>query len=307
MSIRWSKLLAAAPCALGAAALTACSDAGGTAAGRGSLRVALTDAPFPFAEVARADIYVVRIDGKQEDTDDAEADRGTGEDRRAGEEDRSGDGWVTLATPNAAVNLLDLQNGKVLNLGQQTLPTGEYKGFRLVIDASRSSVTLKDGSTPAIKWPSAARSGIKVKLERPIALTEGGTQMVVDFDLGRSFVLRGNSLRNDGLLFKPVIRATAADVTGGVAGTVHAGTATGPAVVGATVELYKQLADTLVAGSAVATAATDAAGQYKVAFVLPATYGMRVVAPAGSANKNAVVPAVTVATGTTVTQDVVLP
>ena len=42
-------------------------------------------------------------------------------------------------------------------------------------------------------------------------------------------------------------------------------------------------------------------------FVLPATYGMRVVAPAGSANKNAVVPAVTVATGTTVTQDVVLP
>jgi len=32
--------------------------------------------------------------------------------------------------------------------------------------------------------------------------------MVVDFDVANSFVMRGNSLAQNGLLFKPVIRAT---------------------------------------------------------------------------------------------------
>jgi hypothetical protein len=306
MQNRSYKLLTASV-ALGAAALTACSDAGTTSAGRGSLSLAITDAPFPFDSVARADIYVVRIDGKREDTDSTEAAANVAEDRQKGEEDRHGDSWVTLATPNQAINLLDLQNGKVMNLGQQSLPTGEYRGFRLVIDASKSSITLKNGTKPDIKWPSAERSGIKVKLERPITLTEGGTQMVIDFDLGKSFELRGKTVSEKGLLFKPVIRATAKDVTGHIGGSVHAGTATGAAVAGATVEVYKILADTLTVGSAVATTGSDAAGQYKVSFLLPGSYGVRVVPPTGSTNKGAAVADVAVTTGTTKTVDVVLP
>ncbi len=304
MQNRWCKLLLA-PLALGALTLTACGD-GGTSSGRGNLRVALTDAPFPYGEVQSADIYVVRIDAKQAESDEAEAEQGASEDRQQGEEDRSR-GWVTIATPNRVINVFDLQNGKVMNLGEQSLPTGTYRGFRLVIDASKSGVTLKDGSHPDIKWPSAARSGIKVKLESPITVTSGETLMVIDFDLANSFVMRGNSIRNNGLLFKPVLRGVATDVAGSIGGTVRAGTATGAAVSGASVQVWKQLADTATAGSLpLATAGTDAAGAYKVAALMPGGYGLRVLPPAGSTNKQAVVESVRVTTGTTATADVVL-
>ena len=84
-----------------------------------------------------------------------------------------------------------------------------------MIDPSQSSVTLKNGtvltssSSPSVAFPSAARSGIKIKLDRPISLSGGGTTAVlVDFDVAQSFVLRGNSLAQNGLLYKPVIRGT---------------------------------------------------------------------------------------------------
>ena len=211
MQNRWLKLIGT-PLVIGATSLVAaCGD--GTSAGRGSLNVAITDAPFPYDEVARADVYVVRIDAKQEDATQAEAEDGAAEQRQDGDEDRR-TGWVTLATPNRAINLLELQNGKVMNLGEQSLPTGSYKGFRLVIDPAQSSVTLKDGTKPNIVWPSAARTGIKVKLEQPITVTEGERLMVIDFDLAGSFVMRGTSISQNGLLFKPVVRGSAQDVAG---------------------------------------------------------------------------------------------
>ena len=92
-------------------ALGACSDSSGT--GTGLLTVRLTDAPFPFSEVASVDVFVVRVDAKTESTTDDEA---------ADENDH--DGWTTIATPNALINLLDLGSGKTLNLGATTLPTG---------------------------------------------------------------------------------------------------------------------------------------------------------------------------------------
>jgi len=85
----------------------------------------------------------------------------------------------------------------------------------MVIDPSKSSVTLKNGqvltntSSPSVMFPSASRSGIKIALASPVVVGEDGkTTMVVDFDVASSFVMRGNSLAQNGLLFKPVIRAT---------------------------------------------------------------------------------------------------
>lgn len=303
MHTRWHKLIGA-PLVAGAAFLTACSDS--TGAGRGTLSLAITDAPFPYAEVDSAIVHVVRIDAKQEDATESQADEGAAETRADGERDRGG--WVTLATPNQAIDLLELQNGKTMNLGQESLPTGSYRGFRLVIDPALSRVVLKSGAKADIKWPSAARSGIKVKLAQPIGVTTGETLMVIDFDLAGSFVMRGNSIAQNGLLFKPVVRATARDVAGFVGGTVRAGAATGAPVAGAQVELWKALADTAAVGSAaLATAGTDAAGTYKIVALPPGSYALRVLPPAGSANRQAVVESVTVATGTNVATDVVLP
>jgi len=265
-----------ASCALG---VSACTDT--TGGGTGTLTVRLTDAPFPFSEVDRVDVFIVRIDAQQAEPTESEA-----------EADDDMSGWTTIASPNALVNLLDLSNGTTMNLGAATLPTGNYKGFRLVIDPSQSSVTLNDASQPDVKWPSAAQTGIKIKLDAPIALTTSGSVMVVDFDVGRSFVMRGNDIRNNGLLFKPVLRGTASDITGSASGTVRGDNATGPLLAGVTVEVLKAgtlLGDTDEA-NVVATAVTDAAGVFTFGFLLPGTYVVRATPPTGSTYKPALMP-----------------
>ena len=191
--------------------VAACSSADTAPKGMGTLVVQLTDAPFPTDSVKSVDIFVVRVDGRVADVDDAAAEANV-----ATESESQSDGWKTLATPNASVDLLALQNGVVSTLGEAKLAAASYSGFRLVIDPSKSSVTLKNGqvltstSSPSVGFPSASRSGIKISLSAPIDVAaDGKTTMVVDFDVGNSFVMRGNSLSQNGLLFKPVIRGTA--------------------------------------------------------------------------------------------------
>ncbi len=269
-------------CAL---AFAACSDSSGT--GTGMLSVRLTDAPFPFSEVSRVDVYVVRVDARQAAATDDEA------------ADESSGGWTTVATPNASINLLDLGDGKTMNLGATTLPTGNYQSFRLILDTDKSSITLKDGTQPDIKFPSAGHSGIKVILDQPIQLTENGSVMTLDFDIGRSFVARGNGAKN-GFIFKPVIHAVAQDITGSVSGSVHANSATGAAVPDATVEVLT--AGSLVTDSdpthVVRSTSTDANGAFRIAFLLPGTYVLRATPPAASGFKPALLPGgLTITTG----------
>jgi hypothetical protein len=174
--------------------------------GVGRLAVYLTDAPFPFDSVRSVDVFVVRIDAKLEATTEADADSSV--------ESPSRGGWVTVATPNRSIDLLTLRNGKTENIGETSLPSGTYRSLRLIIDADRSSVTLASGATltggsdPGVKFPSAGTSGLKIQLDEAVSVADSTTKLLVDFDVGSSFVLRGNSLERNGLLFKPVIRAS---------------------------------------------------------------------------------------------------
>jgi hypothetical protein len=279
---------------MGAFAVAACSDSSGT--GTGLLTVRLTDAPFPFSEVARVDVFVVRVDAKTASTTDAEA-----------ADETNQDGWTTVATPNALINLLDLGSGKTMNLGATTLPTGNYQSFRLILDTDQSSITLKDGTTPPISFPSAGHSGIKVNLDAPIQLTEDGSVMTLDFDIGRSFVMRGNNASN-GFNFKPVIHAVAQDITGSASGSVHATSATGAVVPDATVEV-------LTAGSLigdtdpthiVSSTKTDASGNFRFAFLLPGTYVLRATPTAASGFKPALLTGGLTITSQTETKDLII-
>src|SRR4051812_43339140 len=202
--------LAAGALAVAAFSLACSSSDSLSPSGSGTVVVKLTDAPFLTDSLKSVDIYVVRVDARRTDADSAESDRDL--------EDGSSGGWQTLASPGATYNLLSLQNGVSTTLGNATLAAGSYSGLRFIIDPSRSSVTLKNGTvlssttTPNVTFPSASRSGIKVILSQPLTVVGGSTTtLLVDFDVNNSFVLRGNSVRNNGLLFKPVIKATVTD------------------------------------------------------------------------------------------------
>ena len=304
------RFLLTATAALSLAPLGACGDGAAPNATTGQVSLQLTDAPFPFDAVARADIYVVRVDARTADPEDDDASDAA---ETAGNADPR-KGWVTVATPSRAFNLLELQNGATSVLGQTSLPVGEYRGFRLILDTDRSSITLKDGttlngsSTPSIKWPSAGKTGIKVILDRPLSVTPSGVVLVIDFDLGRSFVVRGNTIRNNGLLFKPVIKGVVRDVSGAMGGTVRGGTAAGPVLAGASIEVLRSgtpLTNT-DAANVVATTQTDASGGYTVAFLAPGAYEVRATPPSGSAYAAAQVTSA-VTTGAAARADIIAP
>jgi hypothetical protein len=178
--------------------------------GTGHVVVQLTDAPFPIDSVQSVDVFVMRVEARPSDASEADAAEGTDE------ATAHSNGWVTLASPNASFNLLALQNGISTTLGEADLVPGVYRGFRLILDVSRSSVTLVNGmkltssSTPNIEFPSAAQTGIKIAVQNGVTIrADQTTTLLVDFDVGRSFVLRGNSLSQNGLLFTPVVQASA--------------------------------------------------------------------------------------------------
>jgi len=285
---------------LGLAAVAACGDTTGTNMGR--LTVKLTDAPFPFAEVSRVDMHVVRIDARTQSVSESEASDAS-----------NTSGWTTIASPNTTINLLSLQGGVTTNLGTTSLATGNYNAFRLILDTQKSTITLKDGTVltggNGIVFPSAAQTGIKINLDAPIQVTQDSSVMILDFDVGSSFVMRGNSIKNNGLLFKPVIRAVATELTGVLTGSVRSTSATGPAVAGATVDVLKDgtaLTDT-VAANVVASTATDASGNYRFSFLLPGAYEVRATPPAASGFKPALLPdGVTITSGTTVADKVIV-
>jgi uncharacterized protein DUF4382 len=189
-------------------ALASCSDSS-TGPDQGRIAVRLTDAPFLLDDVQSIDMFIVRVEARLEAATEADADNDVDDG------DASADGWIVLATPNASFDLMDLQNGVNVLLGEATVATGSYQSIRLILDTDKSSVTLKDGmilsgtSTPSILFPSAGNSGIKVLFSAPIDVAEGQTtDVLLDFDAEESFVVRGNTILQNGLLFKPVIKAT---------------------------------------------------------------------------------------------------
>jgi len=209
----------------------ACSDS--TGAGTGTVGVRLTNAsaaasvaasvasdivgadaesPLPEGSVKSVDIFVVRIGAKRQEPTDDDAAAATEE-----SESEQG-GWVTVAEPNALFDLMKLADGTNTFLGDAEVAAGSYKGFRLIIDPAKSSVTLNDETNTVIggesivglKFPSAAKTGIKIKLSGgAVDVTEGATTtLVVKFDVSKSFVVRGGTIDQNGLVFKPVIRGT---------------------------------------------------------------------------------------------------
>jgi hypothetical protein len=226
----------------------------------------ITDAPFPYDSVARVDLFVVSIAV------------------RAGPDTtNTGSGWITVAEPARRFNLIALSGGVTDTLGGSIVPAGQYKAVRMVIDTDSSYVTAASGQRLPVDWQSSAgRPTLYALVEDPLGVTDAGANVVVDFDVGRSFLCDAPC---HSFVFSPVFRAVNRGATGAVSGTVTGDTlASYSAPIGnVTITVFSgDAAMGDATWSVRATGRTDATGHFRIAYLRPGTYILRADAPRAS-------------------------
>jgi len=183
---------------ISAAFLFSCSDNPTEQEGTGTLSIQAFDAPFPGG----ADhIYV--------DIDSISVHRATGSGEEEGE-------WIALEMNDQVeqpMDFLELVNGALAELVNDTLQAGTYSQLRLVLGPENSIVV--DGTEYDLQAPSAQTSGLKLNLNFEVAPNEL-IEVYLDFDAGHSIVVQGQG----GYLLKPVFHAFKKTVTGSIAGAV---------------------------------------------------------------------------------------
>lgn len=246
------------------AALPACyqDDANNPNGGKPMVQVLLTDAPFPYADVAEVTVHVVRVEAAALfDTSGA------------------GDPWLTIAEPDRAFDLLDLQQGASALVGEGQIDAGEYDAVRLTINTSLSRIRFKDNSIATVHWPSdsAAELTLIAAVQGTLPVPQSGASIVIDFDVGRSFLYNDADRSFD---FIPWLRAVNPAATGSIAGLVTRDDGGSPIpVVDATVTVYSgnpgYPPSWFVAGSG----HTGLDGRYRIAYLLAGSYIVRIELP----------------------------
>lgn len=231
-------------------------DDGPTVAGvKPTTKVLITDAPFPFDTVQSVNVYIVSI------AVSTQPDTGGSADSMV---------WVTVAAPHRQINLLELQQGDTALLGAGEVPAGQYRAVRLILDGDSSAIRFADGSPALVHWGGSGKQAIHVFVEAAVDVPAAGADIVIDFDVGRSF--QYNNLGDGGFNFFPWIRAVNRAATGSIAGTVQrdssGGGSPGP-VARATVSAWGGGPSNWYIYS---TGVTDGAGHYRLAYLLPGTY-----------------------------------
>lgn len=256
-------------------------------------KVLITDDPFPFDTVGSVSIYVSRI----------EASTGFDTTGTAGT-------WVTIANPNQAFDLLTLQQGVTAKVGEGTIGAGRYAAIRMTIDVDRSSIKYLDGTSAVVRWPYPGTGAVPLYaiVEEPLAVSAVGSNIVIDFDVGRSFLY--NLTGNNDFVMLASLRAVDSAVTGSIAGVV-----TAPDLEGNPVPV-KNANVTVYGGDpsrpsfswyVEATGRTDAAGHYTVAFLPDGKWIVRVEQPRLPGLDPVTIPNVLVTAGGTATLPVFLP
>ena len=223
-------------------------------------RVFITDAPFPFDNVRSVNIYVTKIEANSKfDT--------TGQ----------GAGWVTIATPNKSFDLLTLQQGDSAFVGQSAIEAGKYSTIRMTLDLDQSSIKLIGDTNAVIHWPGTGHgeyqfyAGVQ---PQALAVTATGATIVIDFDVGNTFVYNAGS--NDFTVHLGALRAVNSASAGAIAGTVTkpAGGSSIP-VPNADVSVYFGG----ILNLPLATGRTDINGAFRVGFLPVGSYAVLVQQP----------------------------
>ena len=255
-------LAAAALLALGGAA--ACGDgSGGGDSGTTRTQIYLTDAPFPFDSISHVDVYISKVEASPS-LDTSQTDTG---------------GWVTVAEPQRTFNLLDFQSGSSVLAGEADIPAGQYRAIRLTINTQQSHVIDNQGHEVPVTWPVNGELALNAYVEHALDVTGPNAHIVIDFDVGRSFLVLQTFPPQ--LVFAPWIRAVNEAATGSIAGVI-----TGPDVEGHQTPLPDVTVLVMTsgppdsAGAIVATGRTDAQGHYLVSYLAAGQYGVAPQPPA---------------------------
>lgn len=250
--------------------------------GRPIAKVLFTDAPFPFDTVQSVNMYIVSVAAS------------TAADTNA----PGGQQWVTITEPRQRVDLIALQQGATALVGQGELDAAQYRAVRVIVDVDQSDIRFTDGSQAVVHWGGGGEQAIHAFVEAALAVPDTGADIVIDFDVGRSF--NYNDFGDGSFTFLPWIRAVNRAATGAIAGTVLA---EATPVENATVLAYGATEGTWHVRS---TGKTDASGFYRIAYLLPGTYIVAVEPPAGSGLGSALDSNVAVVAGAETSHDVSL-
>ena len=173
----------------------------------GHLVIKLTDAPFPFEMIEAARVNITKV-----------------EIRKVCECEEEEYPYMELPLPDDSngFNLLELRNGVTADLVDMGIEPGNYDLIRLYVD--EAALKVKDGDEYKVKVPSGQQTGIKVFMEPALkVVSELTTEVVLDFNLEKSFVLKGNANTPAGIKgfnFKPVVKAVNNTTEGTLAGEV---------------------------------------------------------------------------------------
>lgn len=231
-----------------AAVVAGCGGGGGggdAAPAPGTLGVSLTDTPACGFDEVNVTVLKVRV---HQSSSAADTDAG----------------WTDITlNPPRKINLLDLNNGVLENLGETPLTPGHYTQLRLVLDANTTAPQLRNSVLPSgvgmvetpLVTPSAVQSGIKLINQFDV---ESGKRvdLVLDFDACKSVVTRGNGT----YALKPVVRVIPTELNG-VSGFVDA------TLVGSNAMVTAQQNGTIVQ-----TTAPKASGEFFLARLPVGTY-----------------------------------
>jgi hypothetical protein len=216
--------------------------------GPGKLVLKITDDPFNINYVESATITINKI-----------------EIRKAGQNEAAS--FMVLSEDTLTFDLLKLRNGVTSELLNLDIPQGDYDLIRLCIDQASLKIRDQDHAYK-VKVPGGNQTGIKISIG-PVITVEGGltSELLLDFDLSKSFVMRGNMAHSagvNGFIFKPCIRAVNNTIAGRIEGMVKDTAML--RIVNAKVWVVK---DTIMA-----TAYTDTLGNYAFIGIPAGTYSV---------------------------------
>jgi hypothetical protein len=225
----------------------------------GTVRIQITDEPYPVDLIASAEVTIDRIEVRVK-SDDSE-------------------GYHVLSETPQTIDLIDLRNGVTELLVEAEVPVGLVDQVRLRI--SEAHVVLTDDREFDLQVPSGGSSGLKIFPEPGIEVTGDLTaELLLDCDVSESFKPIPASARRsediDHFQFRPTLRVANLSETGTLSGTVWSDAGT-PLIL----TDDHPIADATVrvaAGDDVYFTMTDSEGRFRIMGLSPGVYTVTVSA-----------------------------